>query len=292
MSRTACLAACAFLGFSTTITSAAIFTPLSSGTESRFGSQSNGYTDSNPLLGAWGAPGFGTYPPGLPLPGLPGLPPLNMQHPITGGLPFQSVVVTSTFADNLAGTTSFTASQSDVTDAFVPFGTQTQDVGVQIPTWRFVQGPAAPGYAYHQINFGAAYHVTTNPGLTGSTPNFPYVVGGVIKAPGAYAQFELVQEYTWTPVNTALTPTGPTVSLGQLSVSVIATGVGPFLFTPSTTGALLPAPAGDGVLEIHGFAYIAGDPFEMYLNNAVPEPTTLALMMFTGLMTLRRRVVS
>lgn len=289
MSRPACLAACALLGVSTTLTSAAVFTPLSSGTESRFGSQSNGYTDSNPLVGAWGAPGLGTYTPGQPLPGLPGLPALSMQHPITSGLPFQSVVVTSTFADNLAGTTSFTASQSDVTDVFVPFGTQTQDVGVQIPAWRFVQGPAAPGYAYHQVNFGAAYHVTVNPGLTGSTPNFPYTVSGEIKTIGAYAQFELVQQYTWTPVNAVLTPIGPTISLGQVSLSVIALGVGPFFFTPTTTGTLLPAPAGDGVLEIHGFAYIAGDPFEMYLNNAVPEPATTAVLLVVGLLARRRR---
>jgi hypothetical protein len=63
---------------------------------------------------------------------------------------------------------------------------------------------------------------------------------------------------------------------------------GPRLHGPApSTGTILPTPAGDGILELNGYAYIAGDPFEM--NISVPEPTSLALIPAAGLLLLLRR---
>jgi hypothetical protein len=123
--------------------------------------------------------------------------------------------------------------------------------------------------------------------MLGSTPVAPLNVNGSIKNPGNYAQFDAQVAYWWTPVNAAMVPTGPAAPLGSLSYSVLATGVGPFAITAPSTGTILPTPAGDGILELNGYAYIAGDPFEM--NISVPEPTSLALIPAAGLLLLLRR---
>ena len=269
---------------------AANLMPLSAGVEARFGSQSNVYTDSDPASLTVNAPGAGPYTAGLPLPGHSATLGSGL-YSSTWGNGFQIAAGgpwTSNFVDTLVGTTGFTAATSQISDIYFQVHAFTADAQITFPAWRFVQGPAAPGYAFEQLNFRNAYHVTANAaGMLGSTPVAPLNVNGSIKNPGNYAQFDAQMAYWWTPVNAAMVPTGPAAPLGSLSYSVLATGVGPFAITAPSTGTIFPTPAGDGILELNGYAYIAGDPFEM--NISVPEPTSLALIPAAGLLLLLRR---
>ncbi len=277
---------CAF----TSLVSAANMVPLGSGVDARFGSQSNTYTDSDPTGLLWTAPGVGTYSPGSALPGLPGAP-APLQYPITFGNPFQNGGPgwTSNFVDTLAGTTSYAAATSNIADTFNPVPTMVQDAQVTVPALRLAQGPSAPGYAFIQLNFSADYGVTNNTtGLLGSTPNFPLTANGDIKGAGSYAQLDAQFNYSWTPVNSSLTPTGPTISLGTLTFQTTQTTPGLFVFPLTSSGTLSAAPTGDGILEINGYIYLAGDPSEIGIS--LPEPVSLSILGLGTIVLLRRKL--
>ena len=55
------------------------------------------------------------------------------------------------------------------------------------------------------------------------------------------------------------------------------------------TGPLLGTPTGPGVLELTGYAYVAGDPVDINIQS-VPEPSTLVLLSLAGLVVLGRWV--
>jgi hypothetical protein len=251
-----------------------------SGVEARFASQSNAFTASNPTVGAWLAPGVGPYPSAAPIPGLPGA-------VFTTGNNFQPAGGWVDNFNDLFPPTTFTAATSNIADSYLPVATQTQDMQVTIPAWRFFQAPAAPGYAFEQLNFTSDYLLTGNSGLAGSTPAFPLSVNGVIKSPGAYAQFEAVIDYTFAAINTAGT-IGPFASLGTLTYSTTALTPGAFSFNLNSAGALAATPATDGLLRINGFMFIAGDPFEMNIN-VVPEPASLLTTGCALVLLARRR---
>lgn len=251
--------------------------PSGSGVEARFASQSNLFTASNPTVAPWAPPGFGPYPSGAPIPGLPGV-------VVTTGNNFQVPGGWTDFFNDNAGTTSYTLAQSNIADAFPIVAAQTQDIQVTIPFWRLEQAPLAVGYAFEQLNFTAEYLLTPNTGLTGSTPNFPLTVTGDIKSAGAYAQFEAVIEYQYASVNTAGV-VGPFTSLGILTYSTTVTAPGVFTLNLNSAGALAATPAGDGLLQINGFMFIAGDPFEMTI---IPEPTAMLLAPLAWLLLARR----
>jgi hypothetical protein len=50
---------------------------------------------------------------------------------------------------------------------------------------------------------------------------------------------------------------------------------GPFGLVLSSTGSLLGVPAGDGILSLTGFGWVAGDPVEITVT-VVPEPRAAA----------------
>jgi hypothetical protein len=245
-----------------------------------FASQSEAYKDSDPTGILWGLAGVGPYPTGAGIPSLPAAPTASIAAP-TGGNAFAGGGWTSFFND-LAGASSYTAAQSTIDDNVAATPTFTADISLAIPAWRLYQAPGATGYAYDQLNFGSNYLVTSNPGLLGSTPGLPiYINGSVITGGGAYAQFDGVVNYTWLPVtiNTAglILPAGPSVPLGQLTYTFTQTGGGTFNTTLFSSGALLATPAGDGILALDGQMWIAGDPFELNVTT-VPEPSTFALL--------------
>ncbi len=249
------------------------------GVEAMFASQSESYRDSDPTGILWGIAGSGPYASGSPLPGLPS-PPTPSISP-AGGNAFAGGGWSSFFND-LAGTNSFTAAQSLIDDNISATPTVTSDVSIAIPGWRLLQAPLATGFAYEQLNFGSNYLFTSNPGLASSTPSLPiFINGSVIPGIGAYAQFDGVIDYTWIPVtvNTAgiVAPSGPQVSLGQLSYTFLQIGGGAFATTLFSSGSLAATPAGDGILALTGHMWIAGDPFDLHITT-IPEPSSLAIL--------------
>ncbi|MBC7784153.1 MAG: PEP-CTERM sorting domain-containing protein [Burkholderiales bacterium] len=261
--------------------SAASFVPLGSGVQRYFGSQSNAYTDSVPAA-AWGAVPIGPYTAGSTITGVPAAPGSTI-YPTYNGLPFQTTPSSWQFIDTFAGTAAFTASRSTIAGSFNPTGTLTSDAEVNIFNWHIEQGPAATGYAYEQLNFGSGYGVTANPtGLGGATPALPLPISGIVQA-GGYAQFDAVINYAWIPTTPLFVPTGPAVSLGSLSYTFLQPGGGTF-----STGTLLASPIGDGILELSGHMWVAGDPFDMTVGP-LPEPTSLAVLAIGAMAMLRRR---
>ncbi|MBL9122527.1 MAG: PEP-CTERM sorting domain-containing protein [Planctomycetaceae bacterium] len=258
---------------------AQVITRIGDGVEAMFASQSDAFQDSDPTGILWGVAGLGPYAAGAGIPSLPAAPTPSLTP--APGNPFAGGGWTSVFNDN-AGTASNTAAQSTIDDNISATPTFTSDVSIAIPQWRLFQAPLAIGYAYEQLNFGSNYLFTFNPGLLAATPALPvFINGSVIPGIGAYAQFDGVVNYTWTPVtvNTSgtISASGPQVSLGQLSYSFLQAGGGAFNTTLFSTGALLATPAGDGVLSLTGHLWIAGDPFDLTVST-VPEPSSVALL--------------
>jgi hypothetical protein len=256
-----------------------VITRNGDGVEAMFASQSEAFKDSDPTGITWGLAGVGPYAAGAPLPGLPPVPTPSIT-PASGNA-FAGGGWTSLFND-LAGINTFTAAQSIIDDNISATPTVTSDVSIAIPAWRLYQAPAATGFAYEQLNFGSNYLFTSNPGLGASTPSLPvYINGSVVPGLGAYAQFDGVIDYTWIPVsiNTAgaIIPSGPQVSLGQLSYTFLQTGGGSFATTLFSSGSLLATPAGNGILALDGHMWLAGDPFDIQITT-VPEPTSIALL--------------
>ena len=256
------------------------FTRNGDGVEAMFASQSESYKDSDPTGILWGLAGPGPYSAGAGLPGLPASPTPSIS-PASGNA-FAGGGWNSNFND-LAGTNSFTAAQSIIDDSISSTPTVTSDVSIAIPAWRLYQAPLATGFAYEQLNFGSNYLFTSNPGLGPSTPSLPiYINGSVIPGIGAYAQFDGVIDYTWIPVsiNTAgiIAPSGPQVSLGQLTYTFLQTGGGSFATTLFSSGSLLATPSGNGILALDGHMWIAGDPFDLQVSTIVPEPSSIAML--------------
>ncbi len=250
-----------------------------SGVETMFGSQSNAFTASDPIGIFWAGPPIGPYPVGAVIPTLPA-PPAPTISP-TGGNPFAGLLYSWFASDNL-GTNSTTYAQPFLDDNIAATPTVTSDISIAIPSWRFVQEPNAPGYAYEQMNFGSNYLFTSNPGLGPSAPALPlFISGAVVPGPNAYLQFDAVIDYTWLPVNVnsagVISPAGPPALLGTLSYSFSQPTGGAFGATVFSTGSLLGVPSGDGILALTGHAWIAGDPFDVTVST-VPEPGALTLL--------------
>ncbi|MGA2440085.1 MAG: hypothetical protein ABSH08_03945 [Tepidisphaeraceae bacterium] len=252
-----------------------------SGVQAYFGSQSSLYEAADPTALPWPAPGPGPYNPAAGLPNVPP-PPGVPVWPTFSGNAFQGSGWVSNFND-LLGTNSYTAATSVITDSYTPSPTLTQDASIQIPAWRLYQAPAAPGYAYEQLDLAAAYAVIGGT-LGGSTPNFPLYING---STATYAQFGVVLKYFWTPSNnSAFTASGPTVSLGTLDYSFL-TGGGPFATTVTSTGNLFPTPTSQGILEISGEMWLAGDPVDITVST-VPEPASFGLLTVASILMLKR----
>jgi hypothetical protein len=209
----------------------------------------------------------------------------NLPSPGGGGLPFAGGGAPSSFTDPLVGTAN-TSAFSIIDDFYNPTGTSTSDVNITFPVWFFGQGTTAPSYAFEQINFTDIYQ-STGP-LTASTPVFPIFVSGTVSPGGTpFVQFDASITHTWTVVNADGT-TGATSTLGTLNYSWQTLAGGPFGQVVTNTGSLAATPAGGGLLELTGYAWVAGDPFEFNLQS-VPEPTTLGVMAIGALALLRRR---
>ncbi len=260
--------------------------PTGSGVQAYFGSQSNAFTDSFPLTGPWGTPGFGPYPTGATIPGVPGAPPPG-SYPSFPGTAFQTFGLPAAFNDLAPGTAN-TSSNSFIIDSYLPTATLVEDAYVFTPFWTINQGATAVGYAYHQFDFGAAYQVTGNTGLAGSTPNIPLFIFGSV-ATGGYVQFDGVVTYSFLPLNADGTSAGPLMPLGSLNYNFLQTAGTTFASPIPSTGALSAIGAQDGILEITGHFWLAGDPFNATI---VPEPVSLSLIGFSaGLLRRRRKAI-
>jgi hypothetical protein len=263
-------------------TAHATITRLTSGVDAYFGSQGTGYQDADPSsLLPFTPPATGPlYPAGSPLPNVP-----SVVTPL-GGNPFQGTPWISTFNDGLPPA-ALAAAGSKITDNFNSGGTLVEDVSIAIPYWRLEQGPSASAYAYEQLDFYATYGVYSPPApLAGSAANIPlFIFGNVVT--GGNVQFDAQVTYTWydTTSDGAIIP-GSQVTLGTLSCQWSQLGGGSFSLPLSFAGTLLPAPSTAGRLDLTGYAWIAGDPFEITI---VPEPASLSLLALGSLALLRRR---
>jgi hypothetical protein len=265
-------------------------TPIGSGVQSRFASQSQGYMDSDPAgLNPWAFSGAGIYATGLPIPGLPAAPaPTVAPAP---GNPFGGGGWTSNFNDG-AGPGFSTKATSTLDDSYIPAPTLISDTRVVIVNWTMLQDPLAAGYAYNQLNFGANYVVTNNIALLGSTPNFPlYVSGSTAGGVGNFAKFDAVINYTWIPgkydfpgPGGTFYVAGPNVSLGTLAYTYFNNSGGTFAASLNSSGALAGTTDTDGILSITGHMWIAGDPFQFNVTS-VPLPATFwpGLILLAGL---------
>jgi hypothetical protein len=282
------LAGVIVLGLGLAAADAQTITRQGSGVNAMFASQSQVFTDSDPVGIVWGpAPGFGPYATNAIIPGLP-VPPTPAIAPPAGNA-FAGGGWTSLFNDNL-GTFSYTAAQGTIDDVVSGVPSVTSDVQLQLQNWRLQQAAAAPGYAYMQFNFGSNYLFTFNPGLGAAVnPAVPLLVAGNTQGLTSYAQFDAVINYDWLPVSInssgVITQTGPTQSLGALSYAWQVLGPGPFSLSLPSTGSLLGVPAGDGILSLTGFAWMAGDPVDISVT-AVPEPSTTLGVACAGLIAL------
>jgi len=262
---------------------------IDSGVQAYFGSQGAGYEASDPVGSTWTAPGAGPYTPGSPLPNLPAVPtPIVFPSPQgnTFGGPTGD---TSTFNDAFVGGP--TTATSNIAANFNASPTVVSDAYISIPSWNLTQSPTAPSYAYDQLNFVADYGVyDPSLNLLGSTPSIPLLVSGTVSpSTGSYTQFDAQFTYTWVPTNnTAYSPTGPAVTLGTLAYTYQSFGGGPFSQTINSTGSLLAAPSNWGLLEITGYAYLAGDPSSISISAPVPEPSSLGILTI-GLAAMGRR---
>ncbi|HTW94173.1 MAG TPA: PEP-CTERM sorting domain-containing protein [Tepidisphaeraceae bacterium] len=266
--------------------SAATMTLLDSGVQAYFGSQGSVYEASDPVVSPWTAPGTGPYTPGLPLPNVPGAP-TPLVFPSPSGNPFGGPGYTSNFND---GFSQPTIASSTIQANFNPSPTVTSDANIQIPSWVLAQSPGSPSYAYEQLDFAADYMVSGGV-LAGSTPNFPlYISGNTSIATGvpSYAQLDGVITYTWAAYNTFTGVLGAQQSLGQLSYSFLQpSNVGPFSGIAISSGTLSGTPAIQGLLEITGEIWVAGDPYSINVSS-VPEPTSIGLLAI-GLGVIGRR---
>ncbi len=261
-----------------------------SGASGYFGSQGTVYMDSDPVTTFTAAAPVGPYPAGVgsPLPNLPA-PPVSPVYPglisgnnFTGGGGY-----TFNFVDSLGGTTGYTAATTTIGHIFNPTGTHTSDASIDFPIWRFSQGPAAPSYAYEQIDFVSQYQVTNT--LGASTPGILLFISGTLSPLGTpFGQFDAAITYTWLPTNTGFVVNGPATNLGTLYYSWQTTTPGFFITPIVSTGSLAGTPTNLGILELTGYAYVTGDPFDITISS-VPEPATLSLLVMGGLAMLRRR---
>lgn len=275
--------------------SAQVLSANGSGVKAYFASQSEAFKDSDPTGATWGIAGVGPYTLGVPLPTLPPAPTPSISAPGGNFFSTNGFGGYASLFNDLLGPNNLTAAKFNIDDNYLTSPLATSDAAITIPNWRLFQMPAAPGYAYNQLNFGSNYLITTNPGLAPNpSPNFPLSINGsVVNAPGAYVQCSAVIDYSWIPVtiNTAgvISASGPTVSLGTLTWSYSQTFGGSFAQTLISSGSLAATPAGDGMLILTGEAWLAGDPFDITMTLA-PEPASLIGIGVVGaIATLRRR---
>jgi hypothetical protein len=277
----------------------ATITPVNAGSESYFGSQSNGFLASDPA--GWTGPGpaapavsFPYYPVATPLAGVP-LPPTSPPlAPVNTGAPNNFQVpggYTYAFSDGLNPSSIATKATAIIDHNYLVAGTNVLDARVDFPNWRFDQGASATGYAYQQINFWSAYSVTTS--LTGGAPVAPLFISGSTSTLGTpFVQFDAAITYTWYDINASGVLTAPGTTLGTVFYSWSAPGGAAFLnqiINPTGLVASTPAGSTGGLLELTGHAWIAGDPFQVTLSSApVPEPSTFGLMALGALALLMR----
>ncbi len=114
-----------------------------------------------------------------------------------------------------------------------------------------------------------------------------FVSGNVNSGSTAFAQFDARIAYTWTDVNSDGT-LGSTTNLGTLSYSFLQIGGGSFVTPLTSSGVLASSPSSAGILEISGYMWLAGDPFDVTVTVA-PEPTSLGLTILAAAGLLCRR---
>jgi hypothetical protein len=276
---------------------AMIASPQGARVEGQFESQSGAVRLSTSSALPWTTPGVGPYAPLVPRLGAPPLlPPAPPSYPaFTGfvaGTDFQTTTFPILFND-LGGTTG-TVAGARLGHTFSPTPTNIEDFRVTIPNWRVNQQPLASGYVVNQLNFVSSYAFSAfSPGtLLKAAPLMPVTVRGRLATASSYAQFDAIFNYTFTPFVGTGSLLGTPVLIGDITYSTTITGsVTPFTITDFGVNNLpalgFPIPALGGILEVQGYAYIAGDPFEMEVTTLVPEPAA-AVLLGGLLLTLRR----
>ena len=259
---------------------------INSDVEGFFGSQSDAFQQSEgPISPTWPASPF---PPLYALSGPPNVPALfagfpNPAFPLTQNIGFAAPAGHSPGTPFTDGTTS--AGYHAVGGTAGPL-TSTTDAGVLFPGTNGIwvtQPSTATGYAYEQVEFAMDFGVGVAGLAAGNVGARPFLVSGTI-VPGGVAQFGAGEvNYWWQPtvINTitgVLQANGPATSLGQLQYS-FTTGATSFAtLVPSIVASrpLAATPPGQGILEITGNAFVAGDPYSISVQS-VPEPSTFVL---------------
>lgn len=232
-----------------------------------------------PTIPPWAVNGPGFYPTS----GIPTVPALYPTFP-NPALPLTTnISYTAPFAH--APSTPFTDGQTtadySIIGGFLGPGANTGDayvlLGVPGAVPLSINQPAtASGYAYEQVNFAMVYSVG-GAGLIGGNPGpRPFHVSGSV-ATGGWAQFGAEVNYWWLDTLPGTTIVTNTSLLGTLVYDFQVTNTGPFSQWVNYNATNLLGAAGNGFLMITGSAFVAGDPFEIYVTS-VPEPATAVTM--------------
>ena len=138
------------------------------------------------------------------------------------------------------------------------------------------QPSTAFGYAYEQINFAMLYSLGPT-GLVGGTlgPR-PFQATGSV-ATGGWAQFGAEVNYWWLDTIPGTIIVTNTSLLGTLVYDFQVFNTGSFSSWVNYNPGALAGTTGGGFLMITGSAFVAGDPFEIYITS-VPEPSAMALV--------------
>jgi hypothetical protein len=205
------------------------------------------------------------------------------------GVNFQSTPVNQAFNDGLP-IPQRANSVSVITHTYPLLPTnRLEDIHVDLPLFGVKQATGATGYVASQLNFISSY-VISGTALGGGGFPVPAIVAKGKFGPAGYAQFQAVFNYTFTPFGST-SNLGVPVPLGNITYDFNATPPGlPFSFSvPGVNNLINHTSTANGLLDIHGYAWIAGDPFELEISTTVPEPVSLVLFVVPALLMGRPR---
>ncbi len=270
---------------------AAIIGIPNSNVDAYFGSLSDAYQDSNPLVASWPASPILLLPPppaAYALTSVPGTSP-NPNVTPSNITTFAPALSFSSFNDTFGNTATstivgFIGSSGTMDDA---------QIGLQMV---LNQSASSTTYAYEQLNYSIDYSLA-------NTPNTAGFVSGLLTSPvtrtfavsggvGSWVYFGGQMDFWEVPT------AGPAINLGTLTFNFLNVAPGPFATTVTGTGTIGPGTVPWGInapstLRVTGTFLVAGDPSSITVQT-VPVPG--AVWLFGSALTLlgagRRRTLA
>ncbi len=258
-----------------------------SNVDAYFGSQSDAYQDSFPLVGAWPASPILLLPPppaAYSLTMVPGTSP-NPNVAPSNVTPFAPAPSVASFNDGLGNTAT-----SSIVGSFGSTGTMDDaQIGLSMV---LNQNASSTTYTYEQLNYSIDYALANTPntagflsGLLTSPVTRTFAVSGAV---GSWVYFGGQMDFWAVPT------AGPAVNMGTLLFNFLNVAAGPFATTVTGTGTIGPGNTPWGIdapdtLRITGTFLVAGDPSSITVQT-IPLPAGVWLFgSALGLLAASRR---